>query len=117
MMSCILVIEDDNAIRELMYQALALEGFSVSSASNGEQGLEKLRSEEPPKLIFLDLMMPVMDGWQFIQQKGKDEKIASIPVVVVSAFTERATDLKCNGMMKKPIDLDELLTTARRYCG
>jgi CheY-like chemotaxis protein len=116
-MSCILIIEDDNAIREMMSQALQIEGYSVSSAANGELALQKLKTEDLPNLILLDLMMPVMDGWQFIKSKKEDQKITAIPVVVVSAFTERAADLKCEGLIKKPIDLDQLYTMAKRYCG
>jgi CheY-like chemotaxis protein len=87
-------------------------------ASNGRQALEYLQTGKPTCLILLDLMMPVMNGWEFRKQQLRDAAIASIPVVVLSAHDsgERA-DLSPDGFLRKPIDAEELLSTVAKFCG
>jgi CheY-like chemotaxis protein len=105
----ILVVEDDPAIRESVCTILADEGYAVLSAVNGKDAIELLRSQsERPRLILLDLMMPVMNGWEFYARTRLDGAIASIPVVVMSAYEG---DARTGSLMllKKPLRLDELL--------
>ena len=113
----VLVIEDDPDIRDTLRQILEFEHYAVQTAHNGKEGLDLLRSMGRPCLILLDLMMPVMNGWEFLSEKNGDILVAPIPVVVISAAGERAKDTPAHGYIKKPIDLDLLLSVVKRYCG
>jgi len=113
----ILIVEDDPNISKAIKLALEWEGYSVRSAPNGEIGIQILGSGPLPSLIFLDLMMPIMDGNQFMAELSKNTEYIKIPVVLVTAFTERASELSGNvGIIKKPINLDTLLEYAHKYC-
>jgi len=82
----ILLIEDDRDICEIVEQILVEEGYAVVTACNGAEGLAHLRSGAPPPfVIVLDLMLPVMDAWQFRAEQTSDPLIARIPVVIFSA--------------------------------
>lgn len=113
----ILVIEDDPDIRDSMQQVLELEGYNVSCASNGSEALERLKETRAPCLILLDLMMPIMNGWQFLEAKRGDIALAPIPVVVVSAAGDRAKATAADGFVRKPVDLSILLALVKQYCG
>lgn len=80
----VLVVEDDASTREMLYRVLEKEGWRVDIAEHGRAGLERV-AENPPSLILLDLLMPEMDGFEFLTQLGKKESTASIPVIVVTA--------------------------------
>lgn len=118
-MSCrsILVIEDEQIIRENLVTILELEGYRVSSARNGEEGLQLLRTLEHPCLVLLDMLMPVMGGLEFLDEKNADDAIASIPVCIVSGVAEKETIAKAQAFVKKPIDFDCLLKFVREFCG
>ncbi|MBI3543836.1 MAG: response regulator transcription factor [Deltaproteobacteria bacterium] len=118
-MACkkILVVEDDPDIRSMISLALEIEGYDVVGAANGKEGLERLSGLSGPCLILLDLMMPVMNGWEFLKAKRESDALAVIPVLVVSAFGDRAQSTDIQGVMKKPIDLESLLGFVKRYCG
>jgi CheY-like chemotaxis protein len=109
----ILVVEDDTIIREAMKMVLEWEGYKVATAANGREALDRLRWTDPPGLILLDLMMPVMDGWQFLHDQKQDPALASIPVVVVTAAAD-ATPRDVAGRVQKPFQPEELLETLRR---
>ena len=81
----ILIVEDDEDLREMMAQLLALEGFKAETAANGREALAYLALGDRPDVILLDLMMPVMDGWEFRRQQVTDPALAAVPVVVLSA--------------------------------
>jgi|GEM_PF-1222017 len=105
----ILVVEDDAGIRESVCTILADEGYPVLSAVNGKDAIDLLRSTSPrPRLILLDLMMPVMNGWEFYARTRLDNVIAAIPVVVMSAYEGDARTGSLT-LLKKPLRLDELL--------
>ena len=87
----VLLVEDDNAVREVVRRALSQDGLKVVEASNGREALERL-SESPPSLILLDLMMPEMDGFGFIAELRKDDQWDDIPVVVLTAMDLSAED-------------------------
>lgn len=114
--SCVLIVEDEEAIRETLRLALELEGFRVESASNGLEALEMLRKIGRPCVILLDLMMPVMDGWAFADALERNLAFSTIPVVVVTAFSERGKTIHARKVVKKPIDLDLLSRTVREFC-
>ena len=116
----VLVVEDDADIRESFIEILEESGFQTVGAANGHEALERLRAPgQPPCLILLDLMMPVMDGISFRREQLKTPELAGIPVVVLSAYRdleERVKDLKVAAYVKKPLDLDDLIGVARRCC-
>jgi CheY-like chemotaxis protein len=114
----VLIVEDDADLREMMAQLLTLEGYGTVTASNGREALRLLHEAAMPKVILLDLMMPVMDGWEFRRQQQADATIAGLPVIVLSALDpNRASNLAASAFLKKPLDFDRLLQLVRNYCG
>jgi len=114
----ILVVEDDADIRETLSLILQDEGYQVGEASNGQEALDQLRHGSHADLIVLDLMMPIMDGWQFRREQERDPELAAIPVVVVSAdgsIHQKAKSIGAIDYVKKPIDLSTLLDMVNRY--
>jgi CheY-like chemotaxis protein len=115
----ILVVEDDEGTREALGMLLGLEGYRVASAANGREALDRLRRDGPPDLILLDLMMPVMTGWEFREEQRRDPLLAHIPVIVVSAAgggPETVASLGAAHFLSKPVDFDELLASVRGCC-
>lgn len=113
----ILVVEDNKEIQDSLKMALEVEGYNVFTADNGKEGMEKLGKMPTPCMILLDLMMPVMNGWEFVDAISKDIMLSTIPVVVVSAFGDKKGTPKTDGYIQKPIDLDALLSTVCKHCG
>ncbi len=117
----VLLVEDDLPIRDSLGEALAEEGFDVSTAGNGAEALERLRSGRRPSVIVLDLMMPVMDGWDFRQHQLGDPALKDIPVVIVSAVGFRAETIRMQfgdvSVFSKPVPYFDLLVVLRRACG
>jgi len=113
----VLIVEDDEDLREMMAQMLTLEGFESAAVANGREALEYLQDAEKPDVILLDLMMPVMDGWEFRRKQQADPAIAPVPVIVLSALDQaRASTLEADAFLKKPLDFDHLLSLVRNYC-
>lgn len=113
----VLVVEDDFAIRETLRELLEDEGYHVVWASNGREALTQLRATRP-SLILLDLMMPVMDGWEFRTAQQRDPTLAGIPVIVISAdhaLEHKVSSLEVEGWLAKPFELDALLAAVERY--
>ncbi|BDG07877.1 response regulator transcription factor [Anaeromyxobacter paludicola] len=107
-MARVLVIDDDEAIRESLAEVLQFEGYQVSTARDGCEGLTAALAMHPD-LILLDLMMPRMNGWEFREAQESDPSLAGIPVIVVSAAPPRQAD--CLGavtLLAKPFDLTAL---------
>jgi CheY-like chemotaxis protein len=114
----ILVIEDDESIRDAFEELLSGEGYFVTVAGNGSLGLAAL-AEVKPSLVLLDLMMPVMDGRAFLQalEKNPDPELAATPVVLITAAGDKSTlGCKVSEVLSKPIDIDKLLAAAARHC-
>jgi CheY-like chemotaxis protein len=110
----ILVVDDDDDIREAMRDALEDEGYNVETASDGAQALDRLRAmPNEPCLVLLDLMMPVMDGWTFLAERNQDPRLAGIPITIVSAARNVPPDVQC---LAKPISQDRLLDEVHRHC-
>jgi CheY-like chemotaxis protein len=107
----ILLVDDDHDVAEALSTVLADEGYDVATASNGREALMYLKSHTAPRLILLDVMMPVMDGYEFRIEQQRDPTIADIPVVVLTAGSmgERVAELGVTAHMRKPVDLDRLL--------
>jgi len=111
----LLIVEDDTDIREALAGLLEMEGFHVIGCPNGREGLDWLRKSPKPDLILLDLMMPVMDGWQFRVVQKDDPELAIIPVIAVSAdSTAKAAAIDAEAYLKKPVDYDTLVETIDR---
>ena len=117
----ILIVEDDPDLREVLDITLQSEGYTVSTAGDGAEALARLQSrgdKTRPRLILLDLRMPVMNGWQFRERQRQDPELAEIPVVVLSAALDlpvRASDLKADAYLPKPVELDRLLEIVGSY--
>jgi len=120
MTSRVLIVDDDNEIRETIVEILTDEGYEAVGARDGYEALAQLRDPEDRwALVLLDLMMPNMDGRAFRAEQLLDPVIALIPVVIVSAMTDVATtaeELHVDAHMTKPVPLRDLIQLVRRYC-
>ena len=114
----VLIVEDDLDTREMLARFLEIAGYHVTQAANGVEALHVLRSGVHASVILLDLMMPVMDGWQFRAAQRRDAALSHIPVVVVTAAgpRERVPPIEADAWLPKPIDLDGLLETLDAFC-
>src|SRR5438477_1683229 len=110
----ILVVEDDEDLRESLAQALSANGHIVRATEHGAKALELLSRGCRPGLILLDIMMPVMDGLRFLELKNADPLLASIPVVMMSA-TERRRHSGAADLVAKPMDLDDLERVIKQH--
>jgi CheY-like chemotaxis protein len=106
----VLVVDDDRDIRELLVELLASEGYEVASAADGRRALAEARSRRPD-VILLDLMMPVMSGWEFREAQLRDPELAGIPVVVVTAFED---SLEGAVLLRKPFLVEDVLDAVQR---
>ena len=115
-MKRVLIVEDDEDLREMMATLLDLEGFETVAAPNGAVALELL--DPCVDAIVLDLMMPVMDGWEFRRRQMSHPAAADIPVIVVSAVhAQRHGDtVPCAAHLVKPVDFDRLVRTLASVC-
>ena len=113
----ILVVEDNIDIQESLKATLELEGFSVFTADNGKEAIEQLEIIPTPCLILLDLMMPVMNGWEFVEEINKDIMLSSIPIVVVTAIGDSNKSPKTDGYIPKPINYEALISAVCKHCG
>jgi DNA-binding response OmpR family regulator len=110
----ILVVEDDDSVRDILKLALEDEGYQVITAANGAEALT-VAAARPPRLIVLDLRMPVLSGWDFSRMYQSSSGKAA-PILVLSAGTERELDqakLPGAAFLAKPFELDELLAAVR----
>jgi CheY-like chemotaxis protein len=112
----VLVVDDDDAIRETVSEILADEGYAVRSAANGDQALHLIRTTTPPCLILLDLMMPVMNGWQFAAVAVADPDLARVPICVMTASDmAQVAPTGVVEVARKPLHLDHLLRMVARF--
>jgi two-component system chemotaxis response regulator CheY len=111
----VLVVEDDEDIREAIGNILEDEGYEVALAEHGEHALALLSELERPCLLLVDLVMPEMDGWQLMKALSKNDRLATIPVVIMSAVT-RPAHIDGQRVIKKPLDLDIMLRIVREHC-
>ncbi len=116
----IMLIEDDTAIRETLQQILELENYQVHPCRHGQEALSALDSGVLPDLILLDLMMPVMNGGEFSHEmeRNRMELREQIPILLGTAAGELITTIqnRAQGVVKKPIEMDFLLTQVKKYC-
>ena len=118
-MRTVLVIDDEFGIAELIDAVLTDEGYRVVIAANGQQGLEML-AKEHPDLVFLDYMMPVMNGAAVLRAMGGDTILQNIPVVVMSSIPEAMVAERCVGyvsFLRKPFKITDVTTLTERLIG
>jgi CheY-like chemotaxis protein len=118
-MGTVLVIDDEYGIAELIEALLTDEGHHVLTAVNGRHGLELL-TRERPDLVFLDYMMPVMDGGAMLRSMAEDPFLVRIPVVMMSSMPEATVAERCSGyvsFLRKPFRIAEVVALAERLIG
>jgi CheY-like chemotaxis protein len=117
MAETVLFVDDDPGLRRVMTKFLSLEGFAPVVAGNGQEALAYLRGGGAPKVILLDLRMPVMDGWAFRKAQRADPGLAEIPVIVLSgAEVERLPEIEAAAAFKKPVSFPDVITAVRQLC-
>jgi CheY-like chemotaxis protein len=115
--SYVLVVDDDPAIRGLVADALRGEGYVVDLAAHGREALDAMRARRPVTII-LDLMMPVMDGFSFMEACHQEQLCDNVPIVVISAAQDalqRMFDVPVHACIAKPFDLEDLVRTVGHY--
>jgi CheY-like chemotaxis protein len=108
---CVLVVDDDEDVRELLRVALRNEGYRVSCVADGREALNYLRSHADTCMILLDLMLPVMDATDFRTAQLQDRSLAWIPVILMTGAADsehQARELNVRWLVRKPLDLDEV---------
>jgi CheY-like chemotaxis protein len=116
----VLVVDDDEDMREAVRDTLSEEGYETHVAAGGEEALEYLRAHPLPPLILLDWNMTPMNGARFMAELGSDSALAAIPVVLLTAdalAAASATRRGFAGCVTKPVDLDVLFALVGRHCG
>lgn len=110
----ILVVDDDQDLLDVTRFVLEGEGYGVLTARNGEEALGLLRAGPPPALVLLDLMMPVMNGWAFLEERAREPALQAIPVLVLTA-SEPEEVPGAVGILRKPFDLDDLINAVEQH--
>ena len=110
-----MIVDDDDEIREALEDVFAEQGYSVIAARDGRQALARLEQGERPDAIFLDLWMPVMNGWQLLEALSGNPELSGIPrVVLTAARGQKARDLNVSEVLMKPVRLEQVLGLAER---
>jgi CheY-like chemotaxis protein len=116
MSGLILVVDDNDDLRETVQMLLEAKGFAVAAAADGRAALDHLRTGERPVLILLDLMMPDMNGWQFLGHVREDPSLGAIPIVIMTAHKSvDLAPLAPEDVLHKPFDAGKLLATVERH--
>jgi CheY-like chemotaxis protein len=112
-METVLIVEDAAATRDILVELLHKDGREIVTAADGHQALERLTALPRPYLIVLDLMMPRMNGFEFLRRQSTDSSITNIPTIVLSGSTRPAG---ARPPLSKPVDVDRLLALVNQYC-
>jgi CheY-like chemotaxis protein len=112
----ILVVDDHPGIRDLLRMILGLQGIAIEMAANGQEALALLSTIKRPCMILLDLMMPVMNGWEFYSALQGNPSFQGIPVVVMSAYSKEEIDIPPLEVLSKPLDMPYLRSLTEKYC-
>ena len=117
----VLLVEDDTELRDALAEALADAGYLVSVASNGREGLDKIKDDPQPGVVLLDLLMPVMNGWEFCDVMKGNPKTAQVPIVVMSGAVSHDPEspyfIGAEDFIAKPINMSDLLAKLEKYLG
>jgi DNA-binding response OmpR family regulator len=111
----VLVVDDDDALRDIVAEAIADAGFAVDQAENGQVALDKMRAAAPC-VVLLDLMMPIKDGWQVVTEMGADPALAGVPICVITAQDRTPPPAGVACLLKKPVTLAELVAAVSTFC-
>ena len=111
----VLVVEDEEDLREMMREALELKGYRVVTAEEGQDALNKIDGIEKLCLVLLDLLMPGMNGWDFFAKMRERPELAQVPVIVHSSASNRAP-AGVTRVLQKPILFDRLISVVGEYC-
>jgi CheY-like chemotaxis protein len=111
----VLVVEDEEELREMMRDALELNGYAVVTATDGRDALSKIPGIESLCLVVLDLLMPDMNGWAFFEEMRRRSELATVPVVVHSSAPAQAPAGVAR-VLQKPLVFERLLSVVREYC-
>jgi CheY-like chemotaxis protein len=109
----ILLVDDDEQVIDLLRELLVRQGYAVAAARDGQLALDYLRGHPLPCLILLDLVMPQMDGWEFLTRKARDSKLTALPVVITSG-TDASIPSNIPAI-RKPFNIADLLNLVREY--
>jgi len=109
---CVLVVDDDRGVRDSLVELFEEEGYDVESAANGLEALECMKRARP-SIVILDLMMPVMNGWELYERMKSDPLLCSIPVCILSASMSQVPDAEC--VLAKPITATRLLEAIQQH--
>lgn len=115
----ILIVEDDDAIRDRLSELLSARGYRTFTAANGNEALDLVRRRAlRPSVVLLDLAMPEMDGYEFLESQANDPWIARVPVILVTAERPDREDRFPNvcGVLRKPVDVRALLALVKDAC-
>jgi two-component system, chemotaxis family, chemotaxis protein CheY len=117
-MPCVLIVEDDDDVREFMELLVSSSGYETMTARDGQEALLRMRQRRPC-MVLLDLQMPRMDGWQFRERQLEDPSLARVPVVCITAFFDpelvtRKLGIRC---LNKPVDLPTVISAVETTCG
>jgi CheY-like chemotaxis protein len=112
----ILIVEDEPALRSLLAELLSSRGYTVAMSENGEEAVSYLNTNPAPRLILLDLMMPVMNGWELRDNMLANPKWREIPVAILSALDDVPRALKFVAYIGKPVDVGRLFAVVTEYC-
>jgi two-component system, chemotaxis family, chemotaxis protein CheY len=111
----VLLVEDEEELRDMMREALELNGYRVVAAQDGQEALDAIPSIEHLCMVLLDLMMPGMNGWDFFEKMRERPELASVPVVVHSSAPSRAP-VGVTRVLQKPLQFDRLISVVHEYC-
>ena len=111
----VLVIEDESDLREMMRDALELNGYTVVTAVDGQDALDKIGGIENLGLVILDLLMPVMNGWEFVERMRARAELTSVPIVVHSSAPSPAPP-GATRILQKPLLFERLIAVVSEYC-
>jgi len=120
MKPCILLIEDNDPIRENTKELLELSDYEVIVAANGQEAIEMMISINKPDLILCDIMMPRMDGYEFLKIVNQEYQLSSIPFIFLTSYSEKpdiekGLQMRATDYIVKPFEPDELIRTIRKY--
>lgn len=111
----VLVVEDEEDLREMTREALELNGYAVVTAKDGHEALAQLASIDQLCLVLIDLLMPGMNGWDLFRELRGRSELVNVPVVVYSSIADQAP-AGATRVLQKPLTFGELLSTVRQYC-
>ncbi len=112
-MATLLIVEDEVMTRNALVGLLRKDGRMIITAGDGQEALERLPNVPRPSVILLDLMMPRMDGWEFLRRQSADPTVAGIPTIVLSGSNLPA---RAKHQLTKPIDVERLRALVDQYC-